>query len=157
LEQTGLQIIVAENAGVVPHRNDTSRLSNHKTPTDLIRRDSAKLLSETSATSDVTDQMVQDHIKEILIEKLSDSLRIEKMTIDDEMPFTDYGVDSLTGVNLTQDINQALKIELEMTRLFEYNSVNQLTEYICTQYKDILARTLKAKSKHAHQELTRER
>ena len=87
---------------------------------------------------DVTDQMVKDYVKEGIIEKLSESLQVDINQIDVEESFHDYGLDSITGVNLVTIINCLLKIELKTTDLFDYSSVKQLTNYIISNYKDQL-------------------
>jgi polyketide synthase PksN len=49
-----------------------------------------------------------------------------------DAPLADYGVDSIIGVNFVRTLNEALQIELEPTKLFEYSTVDQLTQYIAT-------------------------
>ncbi|MBH0333634.1 polyketide synthase [Brevibacillus brevis] len=90
----------------------------------------------------VTEQMVTDYVKDMIIEKLGTALEVDVDSIDVEEPFRDYGLDSILGVRLVQEINQALMIEIETTILFDYSSVNQLTGYILSAYKEIIARAL---------------
>jgi polyketide synthase PksN len=52
--------------------------------------------------------------------------------IRNDVLFADYGVDSIIGVNLVRTLNDMLEIELEPTKLFEYNTVDQLAQYIST-------------------------
>ena len=87
----------------------------------------------------VTDKMIEDHIKDTIIEKVSESLKINIKAIDDNKSFSDYGVDSILGVNLIRIINQTLRIKLETIALFDYGSVNQLTKYIFSNFKKDIA------------------
>ncbi|WP_322395747.1 acyl carrier protein, partial [Clostridium perfringens] len=56
-----------------------------------------------------------------------------------EESFADYGLDSIIGVHLVQVLNQALRIELDTTSLFDYSSVKQLTAYILSDHRDAVA------------------
>lgn len=91
----------------------------------------------------VTDPMVEEHVRRSIIEKLADSLKVGAELIEVDEPFSDYGLDSIMGVNLVQVINQALSIELQTTCLFEYSTVDQLTAHVLSQYKDIIASVLR--------------
>ena len=90
----------------------------------------------------LNDQTVKDHIKGIIIEKLSESLKMDMSLVNSDKPFSDYGVDSIIGVQLVQVINQTLKIEIETTSLFDYSTVNQLTEHILLKYKGDISKLL---------------
>ncbi|HET8798484.1 MAG TPA: beta-ketoacyl synthase N-terminal-like domain-containing protein, partial [Thermoanaerobaculia bacterium] len=79
--------------------------------------------------------MRNDHIRRLITEKLSESLRMEPSKIRSDAPFADYGVDSIIGVNLVRTISEALQIELETTSLFEYSTVDQLADYIARNWQ----------------------
>ena len=87
--------------------------------------------------NNVTDKMSKDYVRETIIEKLSEALRVDANTIDEDEPFADYGLDSITGIHLVQAINETMTIELKTTRLFDHSSVNKLAEYILSEYKNI--------------------
>ncbi|MCP5002736.1 MAG: SDR family NAD(P)-dependent oxidoreductase, partial [Planctomycetes bacterium] len=84
----------------------------------------------------VTDQMRKDYTRQIITEKFSESLKVELSAIDYDESFADYGLDSITGVNLVQVINTTLQIELETTSLFEHSTVNELTKYILATWEE---------------------
>ena len=153
-QELGQQIIIAESNGVVRQK----QLQPSATP---MKRDSGtregwlsgrhKLVQRSLTQNQhlaphkviptsvaVTDQMVEDYVRDTIIEKLSDSLKVAINEIDADDSFADYGVDSITGIQLVQVINEALMIELETTSLFEYSSVNKLTTHILSRYKDII-------------------
>ncbi|MBN4053213.1 SDR family NAD(P)-dependent oxidoreductase, partial [bacterium AH-315-L15] len=146
----GQQIVVTESDGVVRQKRQLKSSvmpakKRVKTLPPSIAKDQHLALQKTKTDSrgiDVTDQMVEDHVKEIIIEKLSESLKVDIDMIDVDESFADYGLDSITGVQLVQVINQTLMIELETTSLFDCNSVNQLTTHILSQYKDVITTTL---------------
>jgi acyl carrier protein len=95
----------------------------------------------------MTGQAVENHVKEIIAEELSESLKIDISLIGIDESFEDYGVDALTGVRLAQDISHALMIDLETTSIFGYSSINQLTKYILSRFKDVIVMTLEQNKK----------
>jgi len=76
------------------------------------------------------------HIRRIITEKLSEMLRLDTSRIQRDAPLAEYGVDSIIGVNLVRAINEALEIDLDPMKLFEYSTVDRLTEYIATLWQD---------------------
>ena len=157
----GQQIIIAESDGVVrqkqqqkpnrtavkegvipqavpsPKKSDTAQWSITKD--QPLARQKVKTVQR---RTDAADHMVEEHVKKTIIEKLSVALKVDIDTIDADEPFADYGIDSILGVDLVQVINQALRLELETSILFDHSSVNQLTTYIHSQYKNLITETL---------------
>ncbi|WP_155661238.1 beta-ketoacyl synthase N-terminal-like domain-containing protein, partial [Priestia megaterium] len=129
----GQQIIVAESDGVVRQKQQKKALNN---ASQLVKTRERKI------SSDFNDQIVEDYIKEKISEKISESLKLDMNVIDVDGSFADYGLDSITGVHLVQAIIQEFPIELKITDLFDYSSVNQLTNYILLQYKHVITASL---------------
>src|SRR5207244_5826895 len=88
--------------------------------------------TESSRSAKPTMQIRSDDIQQVIVDKLSNALRMDAATIPGDAPLADYGVDSIIGVNLVRTLNEALNIELEPTKLFEYSTVDQLAQYIAT-------------------------
>ncbi|MCX8131565.1 MAG: SDR family NAD(P)-dependent oxidoreductase [Clostridia bacterium] len=163
----GQQIIVAQSNGIIrkrqqskPHVQPAYKTSKQETDWlgsgeekaseecfRKIQQQSAEKRVKKQGDAGITEKIVQDHVKELIIEKLSEALKVNAKAIDFDESFADYGLDSITGVQLVQLINQALMIDLETTSLFSYSSVNQLTAHILSQYKDILVKGLEKNAK----------
>lgn len=152
----GQQIIAAGSNGVVrqkialqdasPHAEvrSMSKLNRIDTtttlqPTIIAEKRHEKNIAAAQTTRAVTEQMLEDHVKETIIEKLSEALKVNRNEIELEDSFADYGLDSIIGVHLVQVLNQALNIELDTTSLFDYSSVKQLTAYILSDHRDAVA------------------
>ena len=88
-----------------------------------------------SHSTELPDEMITNYIRQIITEKLAEDLRIDAALIRNHAPLQDYGVDSIIGVNLVRWLNEALQIQLEPASLFEYNTVNQLTEHILQNWR----------------------
>jgi polyketide synthase PksN len=83
-----------------------------------------------------------DHVRRVIVETLSGSLRLDTALIRNEAPFAEYGLDSIIGVNFVRTVSEALQIELETTSLFEYSTVDDLAQYIENKWRDQIAAQL---------------
>jgi polyketide synthase PksN len=72
-------------------------------------------------------------IHQLITSNLSDILCLEVSKIRTDLPFADYGVTSIMGVNLMRTLSDTLKIELDPIKLFEYTTVDELADYICSE------------------------
>lgn len=84
--------------------------------------------------SQSTEPSDGDHVRRTIIHKLSEALLMDASIIDNDGPFAAYGVDSIIGVSLVRSINETLAIQVDPATLFEYSTVNQLTQYICSHW-----------------------
>ena len=98
------------------------------TKTPAVR--SNRTMKASSRSVVATEKMRIDHVQQVIVDNLSESLRMDPSMIRSDYPFADYGVDSIIGVNLVRTISETLQIELETTSLFEYSTVDQLARYI---------------------------
>lgn len=125
----GMQIILSESNGIIRQ----SVIAPEKIIAPLPLQETH---SPVTATVEATagSAALADHIKETIIEKIALSLRVPADKIRNDQPFADYGLDSITGVNLVQKINKALSIDLQTTTLFDYSTVNELAGHIVEAY-----------------------
>lgn len=131
----GQQIVVATSDGY----NKVSKQSgfgSQDRPVTMAEHDNEVPVSkqpstdEVSAMSESSHDALLDHIKVTITSALSDALKVPVDAIDYEETFSEYGLDSITGVGLAQKISSVLDIELNTTVLFDYVSVDQLAGYI---------------------------
>ncbi|BCJ93988.1 hypothetical protein acsn021_15570 [Anaerocolumna cellulosilytica] len=74
------------------------------------------------------------HIKLSIMNCLSEVLKVEAYEIDTSSPFSDYGVDSITGMELINHMNEKFNIVLKTTVLFDYTNVEELASYIQEEF-----------------------
>ncbi|AUM64933.1 polyketide synthase [Brevibacillus laterosporus] len=87
---------------------------------------------------DITDQMIEEQLIQIIRESISEELKINEAMIHNDQSFSEYGVDSIIGIQLIQRINNKCHTRLQTTVVFDYNNVNQLVHYMITEYRQTL-------------------
>ena len=93
---------------------------------NIPQQSSAGVVNGTS----LAEPMPNADIQRIITEKLSQALYIDAALIPSDAPFTEFGVDSIIGVNLVRTLNETLGIEIPLEALFERTTVAQLAEFI---------------------------
>ncbi|XLS29189.1 SDR family NAD(P)-dependent oxidoreductase [Flavobacteriaceae bacterium M23B6Z8] len=61
---------------------------------------------------------------------LAEELQIEEHEIDEESPFVDLGLDSITGVTWIRKINNEYKTSIEATQVYNYPTLGQLGVHV---------------------------
>ncbi|NER22524.1 MAG: GNAT family N-acetyltransferase [Symploca sp. SIO1C2] len=76
------------------------------------------------------NQVNLSQIKQILKQQLAEALYTDESEIAEDQKFVDLGLDSIVGVEWTTTINQAYNLNLKATKLYDYPTLLELTEYI---------------------------
>ena len=125
IHASGQQIIVAESDGVVRQKYEE------------IKETSQEPDKETAvSTSEARGKDIGKHIADTIIDSLSRALKISKDDIDHDVPFSEYGVDSILGVSFIKQVNDRLEISMNTTILFDHTTVDSLTNHILSVYGD---------------------
>jgi acyl carrier protein len=74
--------------------------------------------------------IAKEDIANWLVINLSKVLDINVSDIDQSLQFEDYGLDSITAVGLVGELAQWLKQELDPSIIYDYPSIDFLSEYI---------------------------
>ncbi|SFS42389.1 SDR family NAD(P)-dependent oxidoreductase [Marininema halotolerans] len=137
----GQQIVVAESDGVVHLLTEPVKNQDEKVRTRGKERDA----EETRQFHDRDDRQyprVEEYVQDTLLKKLSEALKIDETELDSDQSFADYGLDSILGVNFVQGVSEELAIELEVTDVFDYSTVNQLSRYIASEHQHAILKIL---------------
>ncbi|SYX83884.1 SDR family NAD(P)-dependent oxidoreductase [Paenibacillus alvei] len=149
-KEFGQQIIVAESDGRIRLIQKAASNSEGKAAdpgaSPMLVKASPAMNGQAEHHLHTSDSSVEAHVKQAIVRNISESLKVETHLIDHEQSFSDYGVDSITGVQLVQYINRTLEVDLESTDLFDYNSVNQLAKYILSRHSIALKKRLAQQS-----------
>ncbi|MCX7920842.1 MAG: SDR family NAD(P)-dependent oxidoreductase [Clostridia bacterium] len=122
LDEGAQNIVIAESNGEV--------LIKEKVPsaqTDSPSRQVNKKIEETiQRASDVKTKSIKERILDITAR----ALQAEIQHLNEDSPFTDFGVDSILAVEIVNQINNGLGISLRATDLFNYSSIAALSGYV---------------------------
>ncbi|ESA33424.1 phosphopantetheine-binding protein [Leptolyngbya sp. Heron Island J] len=78
----------------------------------------------------ITDQPTADTIETWLCEQLAASLNVTLETIDPDVPFDSYGLDSTEVIGLSGDLEEWLQQKVSPTLLYDYPTVATLAEHL---------------------------
>jgi len=76
------------------------------------------------------DSWSSEAIRAVLRSGLADELYINADSIDDDIPFIDIGLDSVTGVAWIRKINEKFDLDIAATKIYDYSTINRLTKYV---------------------------
>ena len=97
-------------------------------------RPKTRKTSESHKRTTVPKRDTRNHIEALIIESLSNILNIENQEFDIDIPYTEFGVDSILAVEIADQINKKLSIQLRITDLFNYSTIRQLTDRVLDKY-----------------------
>ncbi|MCP5008129.1 MAG: zinc-binding dehydrogenase, partial [Planctomycetes bacterium] len=98
--------------------------------------------NDSLSTGNVTDQMVEEYVKEVLRKGIAESLKMNSDIIQEDRSFSEYGVDSIIAVQLINLINKRLNTLLQTTVLFDFNNLNQLAAFIVAEHHESIRSSL---------------
>ncbi|MFI7237402.1 beta-ketoacyl synthase N-terminal-like domain-containing protein [Streptomyces cyaneofuscatus] len=134
-EDLGQQIIVAESDGVIRQAAAVPRPSApHMAP---VRESAARAVADHSAGSAPGDRL-RAHIETVALDVLAEALDIPRTRIGRDEPFSNYGLDSIFAVNVARTLGGTLGIDLDITVLFEHNTLSELGGFIVSAYAEEL-------------------
>jgi 3-oxoacyl-(acyl-carrier-protein) synthase/acyl carrier protein/NAD(P)-dependent dehydrogenase (short-subunit alcohol dehydrogenase family) len=129
------QIVIASSDGY--NRVDNKTKPDFQDGSTTMVGDADKLIAgkedvvaKISSIRECSNDALLEYIKTTITSALSDALKVPVEAIDPQETFSEYGLDSITGVGVAQKISSLLDIELNTTVLFDYVSVEQLADHI---------------------------
>jgi len=100
------------------------RINSKKTPLSTDRDNEKK----------VNDDELRHHIEEKVAESIVIALGITRQYLDMEQQFSDYGVDSISGLELIKKLNDTFGVALKTTVIFDKGNAKELSDYIFQEY-----------------------
>ena len=132
----GLQIVLAQSDGVVRQSASGGRAGS---PTGDSATSPAVDVAAGEAPAVDPSQAIEVHVAQQIRDCLSRALAVPKSAIENDVPFSDYGIDSILTVNFVKRINAALDIALNATTIFDHSTVDHLTQHILSACRDRIA------------------
>ncbi|MFI8313751.1 beta-ketoacyl synthase N-terminal-like domain-containing protein [Streptomyces microflavus] len=134
-EDLGQQIIVAESDGVIRQAAAVTRPSAPYVAS--VRESPARAVVDHRTGSEPGDRL-RVHIEAVALDVLAAALEIPRTRIGRDDPFSNYGLDSIFAVNVARTLGGTLGIDLDITVLFEHNTLAELGEFIVSDYAEEL-------------------
>lgn len=151
----GNQIILARSNGIARQRISGDAAPSYKPQTSALTVPAVAEIpvpvvpenpSVVQAKKSVTPlKNIADVIQETLVSCLSTTLKIAGSSIKTDIAFSDYGIDSILGVNFIEQINKHFSISLNTAVIFEYSSIERLSIHIKDIYGEHIETQLAAR------------
>lgn len=83
----------------------------------------------------VTTSTPSDRVRRWMIDWMARAMRLPRSRIDVNMPFADYGLDSIKAIEFAQDLEAWLggQIEIEESASWKYPTIAALAEHVCAR------------------------
>jgi acyl carrier protein len=72
-------------------------------------------------------------LRQWLTQTLARRLKLDPKEIDPEVPFADFGLDSLAAIRLVGDLEEKLGKELDLVLVFEHGTVSELSAHLARE------------------------
>lgn len=130
----GQQVIMATSDGIIRQKNPTKNKDKKSKRPTLINSTTNKG-SQTGKNKLARSGLSQ--VQKIIIDNIHRLLKVQTEDVEMDIPFFEFGIDSITGVNLVNELNKIWDSELETTVLFDYSTVKKLSLHICEEYPEV--------------------
>ncbi|MEX2631036.1 MAG: SDR family NAD(P)-dependent oxidoreductase [Tistlia sp.] len=130
----GQQIVVAESDGLIRQRDAGERPAAARAA-----RAASPVVSESPPAAGAGVELGADlagTVEALILEALAGALGIEREAIDLEVPFSDYGIDSILGVGFVQQLNRRLGLSLKTTVLFDHTTAERLARHLLAEHRE---------------------
>ncbi len=115
---------INENQDSYNFERDKNDVVNISGMTAAKKSDGVKSVIESSVENEL------EKVKSYLMEWLEDHDYFEDEDVNDGTPFAEMGLSSIDSVTLSEDVKNALGVELDATVAWQYPNVRRLSKYI---------------------------
>ena len=77
-----------------------------------------------------------------LAQWFADTLEMKPTEIDRRASFSDYGIDSLIGLKILDDLNRKLELNLQVQTMFDHSNLRDLTQYLAQTHPEVIERII---------------
>ncbi|MFH9089270.1 SDR family NAD(P)-dependent oxidoreductase [Streptomyces sp. NPDC017673] len=81
-----------------------------------------------------TRPSLEEHVTRVVRERLAQALAMDEDDIDGTRAFADYGVDSIIGVRLVHELNEALSVGLTTSAIYDHSTADRLVAHLLTDH-----------------------
>jgi polyketide synthase PksN len=120
---------------------DVARLRS-KLGTGADKRPDRSPESTTLNTLSVPQSDLLEKVQEVLVQAVSKQLKVLVEEIDLDSELSEYGFDSISFTQFTNDMNLRYELDLRPTVVFEYPTLGELAHFLVEKHSDLLGKQL---------------
>ena len=90
---------------------------------------------------------MENNIGDEILGIIAEAIDMDKDEINIDMPYSEYGIDSILSIEVIAKLNRKLNINLKTTDLFNYTTIRSLSEYIMKEFEIKLKKSDEVESK----------
>ncbi len=121
-------------------------VSNSQTLSQIQKKFNQDISKTTNSHSQKTNFAISDDsendillsIKSTLKNLLAKELHLSNENIEEDTPFVDLGLDSITGVTWIRKINQEYGVSISATKVYDYPTLFKLSQYVKKEVEGVL-------------------
>lgn len=137
-------IIMADSMGIIKKNVDLSQRTaqgidqNVKQDMKQDMKQDNNLDIKTTAIE--TSKASSREIQAVVVQIIASVLEMQAEELETQVPFIDFGVDSIFAIEIVKQLNMQMSIQLKTTDLFNYSNIEQLSDHIEKDFSPVLAR-----------------
>ncbi len=148
----GQDVIIAESNGIIRRDRKSAEITTVTNANPVKLRSLLIPQTKPERVSKKTD--LKTYIEESIAQNLVQALQVSPEDINIKKPLSDYGVDSITGVDLINRINKTLKLQLRTTALFDHADIEGFSRAILDEYGEQIKALLEPEPLESPEALT---
>ena len=110
------------------NKSNQNTNNNEVVKNNNVKEKNTKISLKTTKAASIVQN--KNKIKETIMSILSNVLHMEADEINENLNFSDMGVDSISGVEIVRDINKNFNINVDAVILYDYPTIEELVGYI---------------------------
>ncbi|MCP3924585.1 MAG: SDR family NAD(P)-dependent oxidoreductase [Desulfobacterales bacterium] len=131
----GQQIIIGESDGIVRQKKQQLKsVSEQKIGEEAIKVKGKQI--QKSQNKGAQSRNTEEFVNKFITKKLAKTLKVLSSDIDGDQPIADYGLDSILVATFINELKKEFDVDLNTTVIFDYSTVDKLSDYILKTYGD---------------------
>ncbi|CAM4230542.1 hypothetical protein BOTU111921_18285 [Bordetella tumbae] len=128
--ELGQQVIVATSDGLVQVQSETKTLQEEPRVLMPSHESKASTPAPMRVSAEIAPRRDSAQARNAIRTSIAQTLKVSEADLQDDQPFSTYGIDSVTGVALINAINMQLGLMLPTTVLFDHATIEELGAHI---------------------------
>ncbi|MEH2062923.1 MAG: SDR family NAD(P)-dependent oxidoreductase [Nostoc sp.] len=141
----GQQVMVSESDGFVKQDRERSPREVESSPKSAVPVVQPLTPEQPLAQRQPSAETLREYVAKLILKHLAETLNMAQASIDPQVSFSDYGIDSILGVGFIDQLAKAFGITMNTAILFDYTNVTRLSHYLVDTYAEKIQTKLQKK------------